>query len=469
MSVKRGTVAMFIATLLRNVLAFVAIGYFSRAVGTQSLGSYFLFQTLLTLFLIPADFGMQIAVEKRLSEGERPGSVVGSALAFKVALVAVFSILILLARGLIADYVGTDVAYLLIVGLLVVGLAQLGKHILKGENRVSETAIFEPLQTAAWIGFGALLLELELGIESIFYAYVGGYIIVAAIAFYRINSPIGRPEFGRIHSMLDYSKYAMMGNIGGVVYSWADVILLGIFISQTAVGAYEVAWRVAAASLLLSNSIQTAIFPQINRWGADGHYEKLESLVEKALLPSLYLVIPALAGVAILGTEILDVLFAIQYPLLGVVAVILMFENLQRAVVVVLIPPMHAVGRVDAAAKTTFLGVVVNILANLLLIPHYGVVGAAIGTTLGASANSVTHAWVLRQYIDIRVPWHELLWCTLSAALMAGVLLKFKPVVSPFTIPTLLLFVAAGAAVYVAATTLSRPVRNVLRQTAPLP
>jgi len=462
MSIRKGTIALFISTILRNLLSFGAIAYFTRSVGVAALGSFFLFQSLLSLLSVPADLGIRVGVEKRLSEGKAAGPILGTALVFKLGLFGVISVGILLASAPIASYIGVDVAPLLVIGLLLNELGTLGKQTLRGEKRVSKTAFFEPVRTAVWAVLGGVLIEFGAGQMALLLAYTVALLTVALIAGWRVDSPVGRPSLTHLRSLIGYSKFAAVGSVGGLVYNWADVVIIGVFLTQTAVGAYEVAWRVATASLLLSTAVRTSIFPQANEWGAAGQTSRLESLTESALIPSLYFVIPAFVGVLILGDDILRLVFAVSYPGIALVLAILMVEKLQRAVLLVLIAPMHAVGRVDAAAYTTLIGVVVNIALNLALIPYYGVVGAAIGTAGGALANTLSHAFILSRHIDIAIPIRTIGWCGVAAAIMGISLWEVTQSIAVDELVTLAVLVVFSGTIYLVVTVASPAIREEL-------
>lgn len=460
MGMKKATVAVFVSTIARNLLSFFAIAYFSRTLGTATLGVFFLFQSVLSMIAIPTDLGVRVGIEKRLSEGKDPGAILGSAIAVKIGLLAVMSIVILLLRGWLASYIGADVAVLLVIALLLNELGRLGDRTLRGEQRVSETAIFQPLRTAVWAGLGAILMWAGFGEWALLYSYTAGLLGVVFVALWRVDSPIGRPTIEHTRSLIGYSKFAAIGSVGGLIYNWADVLLLGFFLGQTAVGAYEVAWRVATASMMLSTAVRTSIFPQANEWGANDDYGRLESLIRDAFVPSLYLIIPCVVGGFVLGDQIMSIIFSIHYPMIYVVLILLFIEKLQRGILQVLIAPMHAVGRVDLAAYTTILGTVANIVLNIVLIPQFGIVGAAIGTALGATANTATHTWALSREIDITVPLRSIGWCCLSALVMGAVLILFRFLFGVQSIAAVISLVGVGGFTYIGLSTLSPSIRH---------
>ncbi|RDZ98452.1 hypothetical protein DEQ92_21120, partial [Haloferax sp. Atlit-6N] len=198
---------------------------------------------------------------------------------------------------------------------------------------------------------------------------------------------------------------------------------------------------------------------------AENDFVRLEELIERTFVPSLYLVIPAFIGGIILGDEILDLWFAVQYPLIYLVIIGLLFEKLQRAILLPLIAPMHAVGHVDYGAYTTIIGVVVNITANLALIPRFGVAGAALGTTLGAFANTASHAWLLSTELDIRFPLKAISWLVVSAILMGVGVYSITSLLDEIGQLSLGVIIAGGAALYGVISLASPTIRSEIKST----
>ncbi|WP_158599390.1 polysaccharide biosynthesis C-terminal domain-containing protein [Halobellus sp. Atlit-38R] len=465
MNLQRSTIAVFGSTLIRNIASFLAIAVFSRSVGVAGLGSFFLFQSVLSMVSLPVDMGIRRGIEKRLSEGKPAGETVSTGLTMKLVLLAIFLVPIVLFQEPLNSYIGAEVSYLLGIGLILYELGGVGKFTLRGELRVTESAIFAPLQTILWAIGGWIFIQIGFSEIALFWAYLLGLAGVLVLSWILIDTRLSAPSLSRAKSLFGYSKFAAIGSVGGVIYSWTDVILLGFFISQEAVGAYEVAWKVAAVSLLLSQAIRSAIFPSANQWGAENDFVRLEELIERTFVPSLYLVIPAFIGGIILGDEILDLWFAVQYPLIYLVIIGLLFEKLQRAILLPLIAPMHAVGHVDYGAYTTIIGVVVNITANLALIPPFGVAGAALGTTLGAFANTASHAWLLSTELDIRFPLKAISWLVVSAILMGVGVYSITSLLDEIGQLSLGVIIAGGAALYGVISLASPTIRSEIKST----
>ena len=460
MDLRRAVVSVFGSSILQNITSFAIIAYFSRSLGTSALGSFFLFQSILSTLVIPVDLGLRIGIEKRISEGKDASEILTTGLVLKLCLLVASLLGIYLFRGQLNSYIGVDVAVLLGIALVLNELGQVGRYTLRGEERVSESSIYRPLRTIMWGLAGGVFVMFGFSEVALFWGYVVGLFTAMIVTLWLMDTALGRPSRSTAQSILGYSKFAFLGDVGGVIYNWTDVILLGVFVSQTAVGAYEIAWKVAAVSLMLSNAVQTSIFPSANAWGADEEYERLEKLIENAFVPSFYLVIPATIGSVVVGSEILALVFSVDYPLIHIVLLLLFLEKLQRAFILPLVAPMHAIGKVNYAAYTTILGVVVNLISNFMLIPPFSVVGAAVGTTLGGFASAAPHTWLLSREVDIRVPLRSIGWLIISGSIMGIALYRVKVEIVPIGQIELVTLIVGGALLYSGLSVISGRIRG---------
>ncbi|MDZ7745945.1 MAG: oligosaccharide flippase family protein [Halobacteriales archaeon] len=82
-------------------------------------------------------------------------------------------------------------------------------------------------------------------------------------------------KYDTFRSLYDYAKFNGIWGLGGHVYNWMDVIVIGFFLSQAAVGAYELAWRLTTTAIMFSTVFARVLFPQLSAWQADGAIEKV--------------------------------------------------------------------------------------------------------------------------------------------------------------------------------------------------
>lgn len=136
------------------------------------------------------------------------------------------------------------------------------------------------------------------------YALVSAFVIGLTGRFlpgaYRRSTSIGRPSKTDARSLFDHGRFDVISGLGWHAFSWSDVFVIGWFLSQAAVGVYEVAWRVAGIATLLSTAIATTVLPQVSAWEVDEATDRIENLVTDVLTLSLVLIIPSILDVGLL-------------------------------------------------------------------------------------------------------------------------------------------------------------------------
>lgn len=400
------------------------------------------------MIAIPADFGINSGVTKRLSEGESPGSILSTAVVLKGLLLLPFIAGIVFFQKSINNYLGADLALLLVLALILQESAKLTVQVLKGELRVGEAA--GPLfsRKLVYVGVGAVLVFMDVGVRGIIYGLFAGFVVMLAWGAWKSSTPLGSPSLGHARSLFDYSKYAFVSSVGGYFYSWMDVAIIGIFLTQADVGVYEIAWRVTAVVMLFSSSIATTIFPQVSQWDAEDATDRIEPLLSDAIAPALFISIPAFFGVILFSKEILGLVFGAEYGAGWLVLVILMGEKVIQSVHIILGRSLQGIDRPDLAAKAGVISMGLNLVLNVIFVFEYGIVGAAFATALSFIVNSILHAYYLSRFVSIRVPYVQIGGCLIASFGMAVILYIVDSAILIDNLAGLLLIVGLGMAVY---------------------
>jgi O-antigen/teichoic acid export membrane protein len=227
-----------------------------------------------------------------------------------------------------------------------------------------------------------------------------------------------------------------------------DVAIIGLFLTQADVGAYEVAWRVTAFSILFSNAIAVSIFPQVSEWSADGAKERIENLIAVVMTPSLFFVIPAFFGTVVFSQEILQFVFGQEYTTAAVVLIVLMGDKVFQAIQVVVGKSLQAINKPNLAARATVVSVVSNAVLNVAFVLEFGILGAAVATVASSLLNDLLHLIYLRRFIRVRFPHREISECVLAAFVMTGVLLFLEAMYEVGSLIDLAGFIFVGVIVY---------------------
>jgi O-antigen/teichoic acid export membrane protein len=448
MSLAESGLRLLVAKVISTVILFVGLAYFARELSPALMGSFFLFRVLNDGAGLLSDAGMRRGVEKRVSEDERPSETVTTGLVMKLASALCFGSVVFLLRGTINGYLGAPLATLLAASIVVRELGWFGVHVLRGELRIRETAVIEASRLVVWVCLGVVLVELGYGVRGVAYGFIAGLVSLTVLAFVRIDTPFGRPSVEAASSILSFSKYDFVSNAGDYIYNWIDIGIIGLFLTQNAVGIYEYAWQITLPVALLVETTTATLFPQISRWHTSEATGEIGRVVSQTINAGLFVSVPALFGALLFAEPILSVLFGPPYAAGAVVLIVLMGEKVIRAVQSILNVTLRGIDRPKEAAVATAITIVTNLGLNFALVPVYGIRGAAVATFASVLLNGIVHWHYLSGHVDLRFP------VALGSRVIAASVLMFVPLavldrlVRIDTLPELLSVVVVGVVIY---------------------
>lgn len=433
--------------LVGVVVGFGSTVYFAGALGATALGVFFLFEAVLSTLGTFADFGINGAVEKRISEGGDADAILAAALLLKGGLLLGLVALVVPFRGVVNGYVGARVVVPLLVAAVLYQLSMLTVHVLRAELRADETAVLQFLRLATYVVVAVALVQFGAGAMALVYGLVAGYVVLLAAGVVRMETGLARPSVRHLRTLVDYAKFNGVWGLGGHVYNTMDILVVGLFLSGAHVASYELAWRVTVMTGIVGGVVANTVFAQMSAWDAGGERERIAPTVRDGLAASLVLVIPAFVGVALLSEQILGLVFGPEFLLATAAFVVLMGEKLVAAVNNVFDAAVRAVDRPDVGAYATVASLTLNVVLNFLLVPRYGLVGAAAATGTAMAVNTLVLGGFLRRIVPLSFPTGVVAWCAGAAAVMGGVLVV-AGTVAPATLPGLVAQVLLGGVVY---------------------
>lgn len=449
MGLVRPALKLFSSSITNAAINFLGVVLFSRLLGAAPMGTYFLFWALLGLLSIPADFGLRGAIEKRISESRGDGeSYLTTAIILKLIPLAVLGIAILGLRGLINDYLGANLAMWLLGGIILQELGWTMTMSLHGEIRVGETAVIQVARQATWFVVGLFFIQLGHGVYALVYGVLTSYLVMFLLGWYRSTLSLGYPTARHVRSLLKYAKFDAISFSGWKLFDWIDVFILGLFVSQSLVAAYEVAWKLTTVVILLSNALSISALPQFSDWHARGEIERIESLFPSLITFSLVLVMPAFAGVMLFSEELLSFIFGPEFGVAWLVLIILMLQKLLHSIYVIFERTIKGMDHPEIAGIAIGGGVILDAVLNFALIPEFGIIGAAVATTLAFAGSTIYCIYATTQIITIKFPYLNVAWLTTATVAMVLTLIGLKAAISVTSLGILVALVAVGGLTY---------------------
>lgn len=160
-----------------------------------------------------------------------------------------------------------------------------------------------------------------------------------------------------------------------------DVLMLGMLAGVKDVGVFSAASKIADVIVFGLVSANTIVVPMIARHYSSGRHDELQLMVKLAAKGIFLFTVPVALIILIFGREILNLFglaFSAGYPVL-VILIIGQFATVLSGPVGSI---MMMTGHHKSAARISGISAVTNLSLNIIFIPLYGMIGAAISTSI---------------------------------------------------------------------------------------
>jgi len=373
--------------------------------------------SVLGMVSIFADLGLRKSAAHYISEydGRDPGQVryvIRYSVTALVVLVAVSSTLVAVFSGPLARLLGEPaVAPLLALGsLYVAGHALQGylSTVFQAFNRVEWSATINGITGVARLVLAVGFILLGLDVLGAMLGYVGGFavaVLVGGVVLYRrhyvpLEQP-DSPEPGLGRRILRYSVPLTVTESTNAVDKRVDIVLIGTLLTPAAASYYVLAKQISSFSIMPATSIGYSVTPAYGGKTARENPEKAARLYEEAFRYVLMVYLPAAAGLILVAGPTVELVFGPEYsPAVPVVQVISGYV-LVRAINKVTSDGLDYLGLARERAVLKTVTTFANVVLNLLLIPIYGVVGAAVATTATFATYTAGNVYQLHKELPV--------------------------------------------------------------------
>lgn len=416
---------------------------FARVLGADLLGVFVLAQTTLLVLSLLASFGMGPTLLRfipvNLSRNDRRGAsgVFFSASFLALAATAVTIVALVLGRNVLADTIFHEPRLLPLVPIIAVGILpaafiKIHGFALRALRHASlETFCLEVVFKLSKLVIFLALFASGLKLAGLTWAMAASYATATGAMFIIIDRKAPYLTRGPRTTNITYRKLVSfsvtMTFVAFMNYSLSitDRTMLGILSTSESVGIYNIAFLISNMLALIFMGFNNAFSPLISELYHNGRKTELEDLYSSLTRTVLIVVTPALIWMLGFGDDVLR-FFGSDFPAGYAALVVLGVGVLTRCAVgsvgtLLVLSGHQNYNAVNVAAVTA-----ANIGLNLYLIPRYGVLGAAIATSVALAAINIVGLIEVKLLLGIwpyRLSYVKLVVAT-AAALAGNLLLR---------------------------------------------
>jgi O-antigen/teichoic acid export membrane protein len=186
-------------------------------------------------------------------------------------------------------------------------------------------------------------------------------------------------------------------------------------------------------------------------------------MVSTALLPGVLLVFPAFVGILILSEDLLRILFGPEFTVASIALIILSGEKIFQVIHSLFGNVLKGIDRPDLVAHSVIAATIINLVLNIILVWKFGIVGAAVATTVASFVMMVFQIYYVREFLKISFPFYEAGWSIISSIIMGGIIYSITISYEINSMMDLILIVAFGGGIYAGVSLIYPPIRVTTR------
>ena len=442
-----------IANALAALSGIIFLPLITKTLGAYDYGIWAQVQVTISLVVGFVGLGLPFAITRFLpakrDRGEiQEGFYSAFCLVFLVTL-AVSVILIAAAHFIAGAFFDGATSIVRITGLIILvwSLDNVFLSLFRAFRQMKRYAIFTIANTYAQVGLIAYLVLNGHGIFEVVLAVLAIKAVTFFILFYLIKSQIGfkRPHFSRIKEYLNFGVPTIPGNVAAWVVRSSDRYVISYFLGASSVGIYSAGYGVGHIPFMIIQVLAFVLPPALSKLYDEGRMEEVKTHLRYSLKYLLAVAIPFVFGAVVLAYPVLKVFSTAEIAVEGYFIVPLVaLSTLFFAGYVPILQILVLVKKTKITGAIWISCALVNLGLNILLVPHLGIMGAAITTLIAyVLALGLTTYYSFKEF-RFPIDWRFIVKSLIASGAMSAALWAIAPEGTSATILT----VVAGAAIY---------------------
>lgn len=260
----------------------------------------------------------------------------------------------------------------------------IGSQHIKAASRID---MLRGFTTLALIAF--FILGLGTGIKGAIAATVASF-WVALFASYRYAVTLEKFKFSFNPAIIrDVAGYSIKGFIGSIIQLFnyrLDVFLINFFLTPLNVGIYTVSVMIAEMIWYIPNAVGYVLFPKISA----SDPQTADRITPQVSRITLSLTILTGIGISLVSSPVIQLLFGERFASAARPLNILIPGVIALGITKVLGNDLSARGKPEYPTITSSIALALSAGISIMVIPAYGIVGAACATSLSYCASALT-------------------------------------------------------------------------------
>lgn len=395
---------MFVARMVAYAVSFATIAIVARYLGPENFGKLSYAQVYVSIFSVFATLGIdQILQRDLIAHPEREYELLGTAFCTRIIFgLATFVVTIVSAFVLNEDAILT----------WMIGIISLS-FIVQPSNVVAQ--VFAAEAKSKYLAYATIVVAFVIPLTKLILVFLGqGILYFAAVltletliyglayfAFYRYllhRSPTKWTfSYQQAGALLKDSWPLMLASFSGYIYGRIDQVMILHYLDSTSVGLYDIAVRITEMLGFVPGVIIGSLFPAVVNARKQSQVEYVKRWRALVLLTTGIATVSALV-IYVIAPIFITILFGSEFT--GAISLLKIYVwSIIGTMGIILMQQFFIVEhRSQLFLIFSMLGATCNVLLNILLIPKFGMHGAAYATLITVTLVVVSFV-IIRPYL----------------------------------------------------------------------
>ncbi|MFQ5752974.1 MAG: flippase [bacterium] len=417
LEVVQGSTIAFSLKILGTILAFAFNLLVARKLGAEGTGIYFLAITITTIAAVIGRIGLDTtllrftAANAAIRNWQAVKGLYKKGLIYSISISFLIALLMCLTAPVVTSKIFSKpelIAPIRYLAIAVVPLVILTLHaeLLKGLKLIFASQVVQSLGVPAISLIALILIRHQLVVEDAVWAYILAVIVTAlfSVWLWRKATPQMRNIMGSFETNQLFSSCMpiFLMAILDLAMVKSATVLLGIWKNNADVGIFNVASQTSRLISFVLFSVNSIAAPKFAALYRQGNKKVLQSTARSSTKIMTILASPLLLFIVFMPNRIMG-LFGKEFAEGSIVLIILALGQYVNVITGSVGYLLTMSGNERTMRNNVIVGSGVNILLNLLLIPTFGMIGAALATSISIATINILASISVYKILGIQV------------------------------------------------------------------
>lgn len=396
----------------------VIVALMTRLVSQTELGVYFLVLQIVTVIRLFTEWGMPTGLQKLIAvadanhqpEQTRRYTITSSQILLTTTAIAAAIIVAcwpFITGPMFEEPLMEPFWWLAVAWLLLHGIEDMASAYFRARRQIGRAALVIGLPRSLFLLLAlifALLMSGSLSLQWLMFLVLISWVISAfgatsVVASDVLRMPVSQAESKSetVREMMAYCTPLMLHKGAVVLFTSANLWILGIFRTTEEVAVFGAVSRLAASMALVMGVINKVLPARVAKLYAEGKIKQMEGLMRDASTVACVVAVPIALACIFFGGRILEVAFTNDYASGAVALAMLAVGQFLSVFVGPAGFVMQMSGGHITLLKVSIVTAVINIVLALCLVPGWGIDGAAATATVSLLIQNVMLIVIVRR------------------------------------------------------------------------